>query len=282
LRKSIALLTTIFFLISIVFILNIILKNYQAYLKEKPVFIAENSIIIKNTLKTLFEISDNIKNISDLQKIFTTIPLSSNEGDFRIVYTIKPLFDRIDINALLRDNKINPDIENYIDNILRFYKIKDPLFFKDLLLDTIDQDTEEREGYSEIVLTNPCFQNGKIYNFKHLKQIENYYYKRTDDKNIYNIPWDELIFFGDGSKHILECHLISKKVADFLELDYEELNCADNNEILKNLNIISYDKNKSFWIESDITYFLEKQNNIKIIYDINKKKVISIESYPIY
>ena len=289
-KKSVALLITLFFLLSVLFILNIVLNSYEKYSKElKPSYIAENSLVIKDYLQILFKISDKIKTSKDLQKIFTTVPLSSKEGNFRIIYTIKPLFNKIDINTLINGNKINTYIENYIDNILSYYQIQDPLFFKDLLLDTIDTDNKEREAYSEIVSQNPYFQNGKIYNFKHLEQIENYYYKRTNDKNIYSIPWKKFIFFGNGRKHILECNLITKRVAEFLGLTFSDsVSCKsienkENNKTIKNLNIIAYDKNKSFWIESDITYFLDNQEqNIKIVYDLHNKKVISVESNPVY
>ena len=289
-RKSVALMITLFFLLSSIYILNVILKYYEKYSSEtKPVYIGENSLIIKNTLQTFSKISDQIKTSEDLQKIFTTVPLSSKEGKFRILYTIKPLFNKIDINSFLSEQKINPYIENYIDNILYYYQIQDPIFFKDLLLDTIDKDNKEREAYSEIVLSNPYFQNGKIYNLKHFRQIINYYYKKTDDKNIFNIPWTKLIFFGNGKKHIIECNLLDKKVAQFLGLIYNnEITCKslqneENNKTVKNLNIIAFDENKSFWIKSEITYFIKNQKHIiNIIYDIHNKKVISVESNSVY
>ncbi|GAB6075069.1 hypothetical protein [Nautilia lithotrophica] len=289
-RKSIALLITMFFLLSIIFILNVILNKYEIYTnKNHTTYIAQNSIIIRNTLKTLSKISDQVKTSEDLKKLFTTIPLSSNKGDFRIIYTIQPLFNKIDINALLNQNKINTFIENYIDNILNYYQVKDPVLFKDLLLDTIDSDDKEREAYSEIIIQNPFFQNGKIYNITHLEQIEHYYYKKTNDKNIFNIPWNELIFFGNGKKHIIECNLINKNVAQFLGLTRnnadtcKSLQTEENNETIKNLNIIAYDGNQSFWIKTNITYFINQQKqNIKITYDLHNKKVISIESNPIY
>jgi len=289
-RKSIALMITLFFLLSAIFILNTILKYYEKYSSEtKAVYIGENSLVIKNTLQSLSKISEQIKTSKDLQKIFTTVPLSDKNGDFRIVYTIKPLFNKIDINAFLSEQKINPYIENYIDNILNYYQIKDPVLFKDLLLDTMDKDNKEREAYSEIVLSNPYFQNGKIYNLKHFGQIINYYYQKTDDKNIFNIPWKKLIFFGNGKKHIIECNLLDKKVAQFLGLIYNnEITCKslqneENNKTVKNFNIIAYDGKHSFWIKTYITYYINGQKqNIDIIYDINNKKVISVEGNPVY
>jgi hypothetical protein len=258
-------------------------------LETKPFFPAQNSIIIKNALDVLSKISDSVKTSGDLQNILTTLPFSDKKGNFRIIYSVKPLFNKIDINTLIKNGKTDREVEKYILNILNYYQIQDPLFFEDLLLDTIDSDAKEREGYSEIVLSDPYFQNGKIYNIKHLKQIEKYYYKKTDDKNIFKIPWEKFIFFGDGNPHILECNLISKQTAEFLGFAADEnISCKnilsqENNKTVQNLNIIAYDKNKSFWIENDITYFLnEKKENIKIIYDIHNKKVISVESSPVY
>jgi hypothetical protein len=107
-----------------------------------------------------------------------------------------------------------------------------------------------------------------------------YYYKITGDKNIYKIPWQKYIYFSNGNNYIV-CEAMDLDLKKFLEL--EDIDCKDlnhsKNRILENFDIISFDKNSSFWVDINIKY---KQQNIDITYDIDKKKVIKIENNPIY
>jgi len=286
LRKSIALFITLLFLLAVIVVLNKILNTKTTSFGK---IISENSLIVKNTLDTLKEIKKNINKSDDLDNIFTTFPLSNNDGTFRAVINIKPVFDKIDINALLQKGKINPYIENYLENILSYYKIEDPEYLKDLILDTIDTDLEEREAYSEIANENPYFQNGKIYGVDQLNAINRTYFKKTDDKNVFQIPWEEYFYFGDGKIHMLDCERMDTQTAKFLSLNVEEqtdcetISTKENNETIKNLNIIPYDKNQSYWVEVNINYIFDDVNStLKITYDLNNKKVINIESNPVY
>jgi len=288
-KKSIALFVTIAFLFIVIGILGVVLQTAQKLTSSKNYFIAQDSLLIKSTLDKLGVMSDEINTSEQLKQIFTTFPISNDSGTFRAIYTISPLFDRIDINTYLQNGKINENVDFYINNILDYYQVQDPVFFKDLLLDTLDKDSEEREAYSEIVLKNPDFQNGKIYNADQLYEIEKYYSDMTEDNNVFKIPWEKLIFFGNGEHHILECSLLNKKTAKFLGLVFEnepECNTVFNEENIKtaqNFDIIEYKKNSDFWINVVIDYFYNDiHNSISIIYNIYNKKVISVESHPVY
>ncbi|ACM93391.1 hypothetical protein NAMH_0012 [Nautilia profundicola AmH] len=284
-KKSIALLITIFFLFIVLGIIGTILNLFDKYSSKENLYISQNSVILKQSLKTLSKLTEDIKTSKDLQKIFTTFSLSNKEGNFRIIYNITPIFNKIDINAI---NKKQIYLNDYLINILQYYNIMDPIFFINLIKDTIDKDKTEREGYSEIILKNPNFQNGKIYNYKHFKKILNYYFKITHDRNIFNIPWKKLIFFGNGNNHILECNFLTKDIVKFMGLTIDKPNCQniltnDNNQTINKYDIIEFTNNNSFWINVNIKYYLNEQNyTIDIVYDIHNKKVISIESHTIY
>jgi len=267
LKNSIALFITIMFLVVIVSIINFILKDYDKFTSNSNSYIAQNNIIIKNSIKTLDKFADKIKSKEDLNKLFTSFAISNKDGSFRAVYTISPLFDKINIH--------NKNISIFLDNLFSYYQILDPLYLKNLILDTLDKDTKERDDESEIVLYDPFFQNGNIYNYKHLKKIIDYYYKKRDDNRVFMIPWQKYIYFLDINNSYIDCDMIDDKLALFLGIDKNMQNCKS----IKEFDIITFDKNRSYLIDVDIDYF---QNNIKIIYDINKKKVIKIENNPIY
>ncbi|WP_456480671.1 hypothetical protein [Nautilia sp.] len=288
-KKSVALFVTITFLFIALGIISAVLSVSKKASSSSNVYIAQNSVLIKDTLTALSEITEDINSSKKLDGIFTTFFISDEKGEFRAVYTITPLFNKIDINAFLQNGKINKNINFFLDNVLEYYEIQNPALFKDLLLDTIDTDKTEREGYSEIILNDPFFQNGKIYNFKHFELIEKYYVKITDDKNIYKVPWKKLIFFSDGSKHILECSLLNKKTAEFLGLQFngkptcENILTEENNQTVQNFDIIEFKNKNDFLIKINIQYFInEKKESFDIIYNIHTKKAVSIESNPVY
>jgi hypothetical protein len=288
-KKSIALFITIMFLFVVVGILGTILFYTQKMTKNDNFYIAENSILIKNALDTLNTISKDINTSDKLKMIFTSFPISSVNGDFRAVYTITPLYNKIDLNAYLQNGKINPHIDAFLDNVFDYYQIQDSQLLKDLILDTIDKDDIEREAYSEITLQNPNFQNGQIYNFNQFETIQKRYYQITQDKNIFKIPWKKLVFFGNGKSHIIECNLLDKLTAKFLGLQFDgnptckNILTEENKQIIDNFDIIEFKNKNDFLINIAIDYFYnELHNEINIIYDIHEKKAISIESHPVY
>ena len=279
-KKSIALFLTLIFLTSLIIIIGGIFAIYNK-ISSNDFYknISQNSIIIKDINSSLCKLSKNIDK-NNIKYIFNTFPISSKDGHFRAVISIKPLFNRIDINEIN-----NEQIKTYLLNILENYQILDPVFFEDLILDTIDLDKIERVGGSEIILKNPFFKQGKIYNFTHLKEIINYYYSFTKDKNIYKVPWKKLFFFGNGNS-IIDCDLLSKDVAKFLGLTLpEKISCKnlknfeENRKIMKKLNIISFNKNVSYLVLINVKY---NNQELNITYDINKKRIKDIESNILY
>ena len=280
-KKSIALFLTLIFITIIMAVLGGIFAVYQKFTKDSFYkSISQNSILIKNIKSTLDNISKDI-NGSDIKNIFQTFPISSKDGNFRALITIKPMFDRVDINEI---NK-NKYVKKYLENILEYYQTADPVLFESIILDTIDLDTKERVGGSEIVLNRAFFKQGRIYNYTHFKEILDYYVKLTNDKSVYKIPWQKLFIFGNGNS-IIDCNLISKTVAKFLGLQYNEnINCKslnsfkENKNIIQNLNIIPFNKNIIYLIKINILY---NKENLSLIYNINQKRIENIKNNILY
>ena len=280
-KKSVALFLTLVFVISVIIIIGSVFALYEKF-SDNTFYkkISQNSVIIRDINKSLFKLSDKI-NEKNIKYIFTSFLISSNDGNFRALITIIPLTNRVNINEVYK----NRYAKKYLQNILEYYQVLDPIFLENLILDTIDLDKNERLGGSEIVLKNPFFKQGKIYNYTHLKQILDYYFNITKDKKIYKIPWRKLFVFGYDSS-IIDCNLISKDSAKFLGLHFNSaLSCKslneyeENKKIMQNLNIISYNKNVSYPILINVKYDTEELN---ITYDLNQKRIKDIKSNILY
>jgi hypothetical protein len=220
LRKSIALFLTLVFITITLGIIGVIINIYKEISKNNfEKVISQNSVLIMNIKSVLDNVVKDI-NGSDIKNIYGTFPVTNKDGSFRLLVEIKPLLDKININEYLNKNK-KKYIDTFLDNILEYYQIKDPVFFKSLILDTLDRDDVERVGDSEIRLEDKFFINGKILNYSHFKRILDYYVKYTEDKDIYKIPWEQLIWFGEN-KSIIDCDIINKNVVKFLGLVFDE------------------------------------------------------------
>ena len=281
-KKAVALFLTLIFITIIIAIIGSIFSIYQKFTNDTFYKnISQNSFLIKNVISNINKISKDI-NGSNIKILFNTFPISSKNGKFRALITIKPVFNRVNINEI----NTNKYIKKYLENILEYYQIANPLFFEDLILDTIDLDKKERIGGSEIILQKPFFKQGKIYNYTQFKEILNYYSKIMNDKSVYKIPWRKLFVFGNGN-YIIDCNLMKKNVAKFLGLEYKEnINCKNlqkfkiNKQIMQNLNIIPYNNNLPYYlIKINILY---KNEKINIIYNLNKKRIINIKNNILY
>ena len=281
-RKSIALFLTLSFLIILIALLSSILAIYKKYSYTEEAIYNQTSVLIKDVTSILSNIE--INSSEDVEDILTSIPFTTNEGDYRGIIEIKPIFNKINLNEYLVKNKANPTIDLFLTNLLEKYEIADPIFFKDLILDSLDLDKEERSGYSEIALEDSNFKNAPL-TFKRFEKILKYYAKKRDDNNIFKIPWKNLIFFTNVNTPLV-CDFVDKNLTILFGIDKslcEAIKDKDLHKKLEYLDIIPFNKKRSFWINIDINFsFQNSKNSLKIIYDLTKKKVISIESYPIY
>jgi len=281
LRKSIALVSALLFTVIIIGILSAILNTVNSFSFEFYKKIPQDSLLIKDTEKILKHISKEINSSSDLDMLFNTFPFVSD--NFKVLITISPLSSKIDVNEL-KNKKAKKHIISMLQNILTQYNIQDPQYFINLILDTLDKDTLERNPPSEICIENSTFLNGKIYNFKHFKKILFFYEKNRMDKSIYNIPWKKLFYFGDGNIKPVDFERMPKEIKTALGLEEETLEALKKNpqtkKTVQNLDIIPFTKNKPYLIKVDINY--SDKHIIKLIYDINKKKAVDIENSIVY
>ena len=306
-KKAIALLITLSLITIISVIVSKIITIMDNSLKEinKREALIQFDTLFNDIKKILDRSVTDINDSTSLELLFL-LPYSFNDIESGININIEMESDSSKINPnLLMDvnrskindenhgEQINKDIYSLFDRILLNYNIQNRELFLSMLLDTIDEDKEERYPNSEIANFNHFFQNGEIINMRHFKQIIKRYRDLTLDKNIDNIPWDMLI--GFRSK-IIDFNYITPELLSFLlpSLDkeslykitlnklvtydnFDELELPnDLNEQLKRYNIKFF--SPEIWCIIDFQ-FNEYSKNISFQYNLKEKKVSYIEEF---
>lgn len=242
-KKSIVLFTTLLMIMALMGVMMIFLKstkNTKDNITQEFALIQTNNIM--NNLTVYFN-----KVPFDEETIFygSKMPFILNLNDSVLKFTIDSGHKYLNINLITKSMK-NKDNEIY-NNFLSFlyqYKLRNPEFFIDLLLDTMDKDENELNSGngSEIVISDPTFRNGYIYNKKHFGSIIDYYFTKQNDEEIYNIPFDDIISFNSTS---LDINFMSKELLSiiFYDADQYSLNqIAKHNNIYKSIEDLPFDE----------------------------------------
>ena len=277
-KKGIALLLTLSFLIISLSIIGSVFLLYKKLTNNNFEYsIAENSFIIESVSSKLKNIKINSSN--DVDKLFF-YKFSLEKNEFKVFVSFSPVFDRINLNNILRNNKVNDSMMNFLDLIFDKYNIEDSEFLKALILDTIDTDKEEREDKSEISLYEP-FENGQIYNQKQFQKIIDYYYNITKDKNIYKIPFKDIFSFN---AIYTDCNHLSYDIKNILGVQScSDLKSLYDKKFLRNLNIHSFNKKAPYYVWVNVVYFrYKKKFKIRFLYDIVNKKILKIDKKLVY
>jgi hypothetical protein len=107
LRKSIALFLTLIFITVILAIVGSIIGIYKKISKNNfERDISQNSVLIMNVKNILDNVVKDL-NKSNIKKIYNSFPVINRDGDFKVLITIKPLLDKININEYFDKNKKN-------------------------------------------------------------------------------------------------------------------------------------------------------------------------------
>ncbi len=274
-KKSIVLFTTLLMIMALMSVMMIFLnstKETQNNITREYALIQTNSI-----MSNLSQYFNNIKFDEDTIFYGSKMPFSLPLGNSDIKFTIDSNQKYLNINQLIisMKNKDNIEYTNFISYLYR-YKLRDPDFFIDILLDTIDNDTFEKNSGSgsEIVLENPIFRNGKIYNQKHFQIILDYYFSKTEDKAIYDIPFENLISFNSS---LLDINFANKDIINifFYDADQFSLNMVSKHgKIYEKFKDLPFDKSylkelKKARYGHNITF---KTIVIKVVVDLKYKE----------
>ncbi|WP_373035045.1 hypothetical protein [Sulfurimonas sp.] len=200
-RKAVVLFVTLMLMLLLLSIVSVFLNKTKESKDDVTSSFAmiQTNFIMHNLFKYLKTIKFNEETIHYTS--MTPIPL--NIGQSNLILKLNSAQRYININAFvnsaIKDNLIN---DKFI-LLLTKYKLKEPYFFLDLLKDTVDNDKESRNSKnSEIIKAYPIFRNSKIYNQTHLDKIIDFYFEKTGDATIYNVPFSEIFSFTNSTVDI--------------------------------------------------------------------------------
>ena len=280
-RKSIALLLTLVFIAITVSLTGIILVFYDKITKSDTFrIIGENSLLLRSLKSEMSKV--NLKTDKDVENLLK-YDFYVETKNFKLQVSFKALNNKLNINKFLEKNgKINDAFNDVMDNLCTFYELKECEYLKSLIADSIDKDNNERSDGSEIKNYMP-FKDGAIYNLNEMRLINKFYYMHTKDKNIFQVKWEK--FFNTSGTY-LDCNILSSDVLRLLGAE-EKAKCKDfkylySISFLKNLDIIPFDKKRSFPVIITLKYFLDTEHDLNITYDVTKKRIIGIEEHIIY
>lgn len=181
----------------------------------------QSVVSLNDVIALLNHFSDTITDADSLD-IFLKIPvleINDPQSEISISFDCDHGSNKMHINSIMDRNittkKVvkNETVHDFFMEILSYYNVLDSSFLMALFMDTIDTDNNERAAQSEIVLSNPFFRQGSIYNKAHLDHIIRYYVSITSDANIYNVPWEGLVQYHD---HPADFNHVTPQLMNFI------------------------------------------------------------------
>ncbi len=215
---------------------------------------------IGSILRQIIEMNKANKN-EDMLRFLLELPLPLEEKEIKINLSFEMIDNKIDLNLMalgdVNRTKINDrNVTKVLEYLFSEYQLANYHTFIDLLDDTFDSDNVIKGSYdSEIVLDDKSFENGLIYDFAHFYQILDRYALLTKDVNIYKIPWEKIIYFGDGkTKRNVYVNFIDDTLKEYFKinlkadayLDDEQLKGELNAEDISDFNLKVYKEGDSF------------------------------------
>lgn len=290
-KKGVVLLSVILLITALSVIILKGISISENFLKQssKSLFLSQGN---KTFLDTISFLKQNTQMIKDAKsfKLIEGLPIiiDDSKNDFQIKLTLKSAANRLNINNLLKEHsRVNQNFYDFLRYILMKKEIRDANFFLSVLLDVLDKDDDERAYESEFNVREKKAVDGRINSLAQFKMILDYYVKKTQDAQIYNIEWEKIITFEEIKAdynylndtilfYLSEFYGINTTKKDELVNSYEELYLdEDEKKAFKDLNI-------EFYVpvfDCDLLLIQgEAQMNVKFHYDIPDKKVYKIET----
>ncbi len=244
-KKSIVLFTTLMMIMALMAVMTLFLNSTK---KSKDNFYEEFALIqtnaiVNNLLSYLKSIKFTKETIFYGSKVAFPIELDNS----MMVFSIASAHKHLNINTLVGTLKTKDSIsyEKFVSFLYK-YRVKNPEFFIDILLDTKDDDILEQNSGSgsEIVLENPIFRNGKIYNKKHFKIIVDYYAASMHDSEIYKVPFDKIFGFVSNSGK-LDINFATQELLELIFEDVVKANLtqiSQHNKLYETLKELPFDE----------------------------------------
>ncbi len=225
-RPGVALLITLFFLISVTAAVGVSIMQLRLSAKQvrEGKCLIQSSMILDDLLK-LLKTSPLLNRVEDAESMryflqnTSIIPLAHENLNVRI--NIRSSMGRFNINALSFSKPFQEALSGYMLQ----YAVSDVQYFQDLLLDAMSG--QQPEYRTDIFEMRPWLYREKIVSMRHLQQIIDYYVLTRHDNNIREIPWKQLIRFGSHSDSKIDVNYITPQLWKLLLPDLAEDTVAD-------------------------------------------------------
>lgn len=207
-RRGVALLITIFFIIAITAAVGVSLMNLRKSGEElhQARFLLQTGAVLDDVLAMMRE-ADKLGAVTDAEtlNVFLLtagfIPLELKGVLVKIEMT--SAMGRININAL---KSSQPFQQALIEYMVRF-NVQDAIYMNDLLLDCMS-------GPKDVYKTNifdemPELYRERIVSKKHFDQIVDFYTRERHDNAVIKLPWKELIRFDDDNATAIDANYIT-------------------------------------------------------------------------
>ncbi|MDD4504945.1 MAG: hypothetical protein PHE60_01055 [Sulfurospirillaceae bacterium] len=236
-------------------------NNEIRLLSQSNRLLEDSKKIVKNTLKDI--------NSTEAYAILFSEPFVIANKNFTLTFTFSPVENGLNINSLLQNSKRNEESILVFETILSTYNVQNIQFFVDLILDTIDEDVDERSYGSEIILKDTFFTNSKIYSQKHFDKIIDYYAQVKDAKNIYKVDWGKYIRFDEDA---IDVNFASIELLKIL-LSNPYINDAFKKTYYENYDDLKIDEDKQAFLNNLNLTFTTSRILVKVAFDDLIKKV---------
>ena len=261
------------------------------------------SLIFKDFTKSITQLDINSSEMLEIFLRLYIYPLPEEKTGIGLGFESQTLMDKLNINYILSslvNHETNssgayqdPYLRRPLEKFFASFELSDPFLMVDILLDCIDRDDLERGSFTEIVLEDFDFRQGKIYNFEQFEKIKSAYYKSSRDENIFKITkekFENVFYFGEPKERLLlDCkgrHIIdtlSLIVEDEMSILAESDICQEaNTTAMKTLNqiynISQFANKKKYLVKCNLNIDTENSmRNVSFIYDVSTKRISDID-----
>jgi len=270
-RKGIALLITIFFVIAITLSIGLgfrYIKDAKESVSDEQ-FILQTSTVVEDLL-TILKDSQQLKDIKDAQNLSTFLAESSfiplNYKDTQITIEISSARAKLNLN-IFKDKERLDVLKSYFQSNMIVVE------FADILTDSMNGIKEDLSYKSDIFNNNPTLFRNYITSYEHLDKLNQIYKNKYHDNHIKNIEIDKLFFLSKDSDTKVDLNFVTSEVWEFMlgcsALKAEALSA--NNGSYKTIEDLNLNDAERKMLNKFKYSFYEPYLNIKLTISQNKK-----------
>jgi hypothetical protein len=219
-KKGIALLITVLFVMAITVAVGVGLKQVKVASKQvqNENFMLQSSTVLDDVL-TILHSSKELKQLATNKssaELFTFlssasfIPLESS--GLKVLIQISSARSKFNVNSLVDTNgsTINVNRVNILKDYLRKYRVNGG--YVDILLDAMSGVKQDMTYYSAIFNEKPYLFRDYIVSQKHLGEVNDFYTKTYHDNNLKNIDFRNLFYFSKDKNTFIDLNYATMEV----------------------------------------------------------------------